>query len=415
MLSRKQNSFLQYAAAVLGLCLPTLGYAVEFSGLLDLRAVAAEGARSWTRSGLDKSRYDKRNDGVRLGQGILAVESELADALSGTAVLSANDDRSTVVDLQEAWLGWNPLPNGHWKMRAKVGAFFPTKMNLEIDYDRLTWTPTRTLSAAAINSWIGEELRVKGLEFSLKRLGRVDGSPHDFSVTAAVFGGNDSAGTLLAWRGWSISDRITSLNESISLADLPVYRSNGALPDQTRNIHPFREIDGNPGYYVGASYEFAGRFEISAMHYDNRGDPLVLEDRQYSWATTFNHVGIRFRPVGEWEVLSQIMRGSTKMGPSAVYVNYAAWYLLVSHPLGAGRLTVRFDQFSARGNDILSADANDENGRAVAMAYTYDFTKSLSLVTEFLAVRSSRTARMLVGESLKQSENSFSAALRMQF
>ena len=160
MLSRKQNSFLQYAAAVLGLCLPTLGYAVEFSGLLDLRTVAAEGARSWTRSGLDKSRYDKRNDGVRLGQGILAVESELADAISGTAELSANDDRSTVVDLQEAWLGWNPLPNGHWKMRAKVGAFFPTKMNLEIDYDRLTWTPTRTISAAAINSWIGEELRV---------------------------------------------------------------------------------------------------------------------------------------------------------------------------------------------------------------------------------------------------------------
>jgi len=401
--------------AVLGLCLPEFACAFEFSGLLDLRVVAADGTRSWTRSGLEKSRYDNRNDGVRLGQGIFAVESELTDAISGTAVISANDDRSKVLDLQEAWLGWNPLPSGHWKMRAKAGMFFPTRMNLEIDYDRATWTPTRTLSASAINSWIGEEIRVKGLEFTLKRLGRVDGSPHDFSITGAVFGGNDPAGTLLAWRGWSIGDRISSLNESISLADLPVYRLNGALPDQTRSLQPFREIDGTPGYYTAATYEYARRFEISAMHYDNRSDPFALEDGQYSWATSFDHFGIRFRPVGEWEVLWQFMHGSTEMGPRAVDVGYAAWYLLVSHPLGAGRLTVRFDQFSTRGHDILPADPNEENGRAVALAYRYDFTSSLSLVTEFLTIQSSRPARLLVGEPIEEDENSFSTALRLQF
>ena len=413
--SLQLNNFARRCAALLALYIPSFCYAVEFSGLLDIRAVAAGGDRSWTRSGLDKSQYDDRNDGLRLGQGIFAVESELSHAISGSLVLSANDDRSTVVDLQEAWLGWNPLPFGHWKMRAKVGAFFPTRMNLEVDYDRLTWTPTRTLSASAVNSWVGEELRTQGLELIFKRLGRVDGSLHDFAVTGAVFAGNDPAGTLLAWRGWSISDRITGLTESILLADLPLYRANGALPKQSRDIHPFREIDGRPGYYIGGSYEYAGRFEISVMHYDNLGDPLILDHGQYSWATKFNHVGMRLKPAGEWEFLAQAMRGSTEMGPSVVNVNYAAWYLLASHPLGAGRLTVRFDQFWTSGKDIFPSDPNDESGHAVAVAYAYSLSKSLSLITELLAVRSSRSARMLIGDTTKQSENSLRTALQLRF
>ena len=399
-------------AVVLALSLPLAAHGVEVSGVLDVRALSANGDRSWTSSGLGKSRYDSAS--VRLGQAILGAEQELTDALTASAVLNASDDRRRLVDLQEAWLGWNPVPTGPWKIRAKAGLFFPT-INQEIDYDRLTWTPTRTISASAINSWIGEELRTKGLELSLTHRGRASGSPHDFGVTAAAFNGNDPAGTLLAWRGWGIGDRITGVSEAIQLADLPVYRSGGAINKQARDIKLFREIDGRAGYYAGVNYAYADMIEVTAMHYDNRGDPLIVQQGQYSWATTFNHLGMRLRPAGGWELMTQWLSGSTVMGPRAVALDYRAWYALASHPLGKGVLTLRYDQFRTREHDILPADPNGENGRSIALAYVYEISPMVSLVTEALSVQSTRPARTLIGDAPGQYERSLATALRWQF
>ena len=127
-------------------------------------------------------------------------------------------------------------------------------MNQEIDYERLTWTPTRTISASAINSWIGEELRTKGLELSLTHRGRASGSPHDFGVDGGGIqwqrSGRHLAGVarLGHWRPHHRRQR------TIELADLPVYRPDGPINKQTRDINLFREIDGRAGYYaVGAA------------------------------------------------------------------------------------------------------------------------------------------------------------------
>lgn len=399
-------------AMLLALSLSPLAHGVEWSGLLDVRAQATDGERSWTRAGLGKTRDERA--GLRLGQAILAAEIPLSDAITATAVLNASDDRRGVIDLQEAFLSWAPVPAGPWKMRAKAGVFFPA-INQEIDYDRLSWTPTRTISASAINSWIGEELRTKGLELSLTHLGRAAGSPHDFGVSAALFNGNDPAGTLLAWRGWGIGDRITGLSESLQLADLPVYRPDGAINKQASDIHLFREIDGRSGYYAGLNYSYSGMLEMSAMHYDNRGDPRIVKQRQYSWATTFDHAGARLRPHGQWDLLFQWMSGSTEMGAHAVRVDFRAWYALVSHPLGHGALTVRYDRFRTHERDILPDDPNGEDGSAAALAYAYELAPSLSLVTELLSVRSTRAARLLVGDAAAQHDRSLTTSLRWQF
>jgi hypothetical protein len=399
-------------AVLLALTLPLTARSVEWSGLLDVRALSADGERSWTRSGLGKTRYD--SSGVRLGQAILGAEWQVSDAITGSAVLNFSDDRRRLVDLQEAWLGWNPVPSGPWKMRAKAGLFFPP-INQEIDYDRLTWTPTRTNSASAINSWIGEELRTKGLELSLTHRGRAAGSAHDFGASAAIFNGNDPAGTLLAWRGWGVGDRITGASEPIQLADLPVYRPNGAINQQTRDIKLFREIDGRAGYYAALNYAYGDMVEVKAMHYDNRGEPLIVKQGQYSWATKFHHVGLRLRPTGHWELMAQWLSGSTVMGPSAVALDYRAWYALASHPLGKGTLTLRYDQFRTREHDILPADPNGEDGRAIALAFVFEMTPAVSVVTELLSVHSTRPSRMLVRDLPRQHERSLTTALRWQF
>ena len=100
------------------------------------------------------------------------------------------------------------------------------------------------------------------------------------------------------------------------------------------------------------------------------------------------------------------------MGPSAVQLEFRSVYLLVSRSLGAGRLSLRLDWFSTQAKDVLPADPNDERGRAIALAYRHPLGTSLSLVTEFLQVRSRRDARLLIAEAERQRERSLTAALQ---
>ncbi|UGQ46005.1 hypothetical protein [Massilia endophytica] len=389
-------------------------HAAEWRGLLDVRAVHSNAGRSWLEAGMGKSRYDRDSDAFSVGQAVLRGDFDLADSLSASAVFSADDRHHGVVDVREAWLAWKPLPSGAWKAGVKLGAFFP-QTSVEIDYDDIAWTPSRTISSSAINSWIGEELRTKGIELQLLRSGRWDGSPHDIGFTAALFRGNDPTGTLLAWRGWTISDRIAGLNESVLLPDLPVYRPDGAIWRQTRTIHPYRELDGRLGYYAGAQYRYGTRVELAGMHYDNRADPLVVVDGQYGWRTRFDHVSAVLRPAGQWELMMQAMRGDTLMGKNGVAVDFKSWYALASHPVGPGRLALRYDRFSTTGRDALPEDPNDETGHGVALAYSMQLNDSLSVVGELLRVRSERGARSQIGQAPLQNEHSAMVALRWHF
>ena len=398
------------------LCAGWQAHAIEIRGLVDLRVGNSDADRSWTRDGLDKTRFDRNSGGIRLGQAFLRVDGDVSDDVSASLVASASDDRRRLVDITEAWLGWNPVPSSAWKTRVKLGAFFPAT-SLEIDYDSIGWTPVRTISSSAINSWIGEELRTQGLELTMTRKGVTEASPHDYGFTLALFGRNDPIGSLLAWRGWSISDRITGLTESIRLADLPVYRQGGELSQQSRSIRIAREIDNRPGFYVGAHYAYKSWLSVSALHYDNRGDPLIIKNGQYSWNTRFNHLSARIQPDDQWQFLFQALHGETIMGPNAVRLRYAAWYALASHPLGAGSLAIRVDRFSAKEHsaDILPSDPNGESGRALAIAYTWPLSPSVSLVTEALHVKSDRAARILIFDPPTKTEKSLTASVRWQF
>ena len=398
------------------LCAGWQAHAIEIRGLVDLRVGTSDADRSWTRDGLDKTRFDRDSGGIRLGQAFLRVDGEVMNDVSASVVASASDDRRRLLDITEAWLGWNPVPSSAWKTRVKFGAFFPVS-SLEIDYDSIGWTPLRTISSSAINSWIGEELRTQGVELTMTRKGVTEASAHDYGFTLALFGRNDPIGSLLAWRGWSISDRITGLTESIRLADLPIYRADGGLPRQNRSIRIAREIDNRPGFYAGAHYAYKGWLSVSAMHYDNRGDPLIVKNGQYSWHTRFNHLSARIQPDDKWQILLQALHGETIMGPNAVHFRYAAWYALVSHPIGEGNLAVRVDRFGAKEHraDIFPSDPNGETGRAVAIAYSWPLSPSVSLVTEALRVKSDRPARILIFDSPTKTEKSLTASIRWQF
>lgn len=389
--------------------------AAEWRGLLDLRAVDSNAAAPITESGMAKSRYGADAPRFSVGQAVLHGDVDVTDAISASLELSADQKHlGRVVDVREAWLAWNPLPQDAWKHRVKVGFFFPPS-SVELDYDVVGWVPKHTVSASAINSWIGEELRTNGVEWSARRLGRYVDAPYDVGVVAALFNGNDPTGTLLAWRGWSITDRIGGRNDALQMADIPSYGQGGTIPRQSRTIHPFRELDGRLGYYAGANLNFGSTLELAALHYDNLADPGVIKDDQWGWRTRFSHVSAVWRPSGAWELMAQAMHGDTMMGRSLVAMDFQSWYVLAAHPLGAGTMAVRYDRFSTTEHDRIPQDPNGERGYAVALAYDWPLAESLSLMTEALLVHSDRPARSLIALAPLQTERSLTVSLRWRF
>ncbi|HEY4340454.1 MAG TPA: hypothetical protein VGM97_10965 [Steroidobacteraceae bacterium] len=389
-------------------------HASELHGEAEFVLGTGSGQTGSTQTGLGKNDFDGAVDPWRNSSATLTIQTQLFDEISGWVTFSADGERSQVLDVQEAWLAWKPVPSGPWRTRIRLGSFFPPT-SLEIEPNSPSWKPVRTLSSSAINTWIGEELRSNGLELAFSRRGLMIGSPHDFDFTLAAISANDPAGTLLAWRGWTFGDRITGLTETLRLPDLPVYRPDGPIPRQTRNVREFRDIDGVPGYYASASYTYAHTVQVSFLHYDNEGHPLDVVQGQYSWETRFNHLSVQVLLPAGWEILSQAIQGTTLMGADAVHVRFRALYLLASHPFGPGDLTLRWDLFRTQDIDLLPTDPNSEHGNALALAYRLPLGKQLHWVSEFLWVDSTRAAHILLGEPTRAIERSLSTALRWDF
>jgi hypothetical protein len=397
--------------AVAMLCTASLTAAADLHGIATLGGAAAHARSDDFTAGMDKSPFGLEAPAGRI---TMRAESTPVANIVATVVADADSGRSSVFDVQEAWLGWNPVPTSPWRVRARAGAFFPVS-SVEVGYQQVGWNAQRTISSAVINSWIAEEVRILGVELAGQWRGALLGSPHTFTARLGIFGGNDPAGTEIAWRGWNVGGRITGLFQQLRLPDLPVYRPDGDVPLQTRDVHEFREIDHRPGWYEALGYSFEGRLDIEAMHYDNRADPLRVKDGQYSWRTRFDHASARLQWPGDWELLAQAITGSTLMGPHAVHVRFKSWYLLANHRLGPGLATMRYDWFRTTEHDLLPADPNHERGHAWALDYSLPLPHSLTLLAEVQRVRSRREARALIGETPDRREDAIALELRWEF
>ena len=106
------------------------------------------------------------------------------------------------------------------------------------------------LNSSAINTWVAEELRSTGAEFTLSRRPSGLGGAHTFSINVAAFMGNDPAGSLLAWKGWSVHDRQSRFSDDLPLPPLPQIQPDGMFSEQDPYVEPFQEIDDEVSYRV---------------------------------------------------------------------------------------------------------------------------------------------------------------------
>ncbi len=126
-----------------------------------------------------------------------------------------------------------------------------------------------------------------------------------------MFYNNDTAGGLIAWKGWSVHDRQSRLGDEVPLPPVPQIRPGMWFEAQDPFITPILEIDDTYGYYVGGEWSINKRFLLTVTHYDNRTDPYGYEDGQLAWETGFNQLGIKATLPGDIGLISQWVGGYT--------------------------------------------------------------------------------------------------------
>jgi hypothetical protein len=399
----------------MGVALPTAQAmaANDFYAIVDLRAVAADGVRSFLNGGLGELRFDDQHDGVRLGSVSIGYRHDFFDIVHFTAdaVAYGDHDRSPL-DLTEIYAEVRPYPWNSWRSRLKLGVFY-APISLE---NRLQgWRSAYSLSPSAINTWIGEEFRTIGAEYDLDWLGRQRGHDWELGATAAAYGWNDFSGAVLAISGWAIHDRQTTLFGRVGEPD-------GGPISGLREFH--RDDDQRLGYYLGGTAKYLDALELRVLHYDNRANPntfsYALHD--FAWRTMFNSAGVRWTPTGRWTVIAQWLAGTTVTGDSGFNdaertdyygFEFHAAFVLVSWQRGANRLSGRYDGFEM--HQTLSDDFfNTDRGHAWTFAYERQLNKSWSVVVEALQIDSSLALRSEIGEPIAARERELQLAVRFR-
>ena len=376
---------------------------LTLDGLVDLRAVSATALPSYVDGGVGTVRFDDAHDGLRLGRASLAARLRITDTLSATAVVDAYDDGDQdPVGISEAYVAWRPFPSNALRWQVKAGAFF---LPVSLEHRLVGWSNPYTLSASALNTWVGEEFRVIGTEVEARWLGAAIGYRGDLALVAGVFAWNEGAGVVIAERGWALTDR-----PSLVFSGLGQQR-----PDM------YYEFDGRAGAYAGLSWRHHEQLEVRALYYDNRADPAAhnLAGDAAGWHTSFSTVGARWEPLDKLTFAAQELEGRTAVGPDGSSeqfdMHFSTWYALASLEYRRERLSVRFDRFSTHQVSGFYGPPADESGHAFTIALMHRLAEHWELAAEWLRVDSQFPPRTDAGLPAASTDTQLQLAVRYRF
>ncbi len=394
---------LKVAAICFMLVFTSLADARDFDLSIDLRAVSSDAPQSRLTGGLGTTRFGENDKGVQLGLARLGYHGDLHDTLSLTAEAVSYGERSRpVLDLTEAYMEWRPIPASAWRSIVKLGAFYP---EISLENRMRGWRSPYTLSSSAINTWVGEELRTIGAEYSLDWLGRKLGHDFDAGISAAVFGWNDPAGTIIADRGWGLHDQESTL-----------FGHYGKSPDESTLFYD--DMDKRAGFHTSLNVNYRGWLELNGLHYDNRADSSIYSAaiKDVAWKTHFNSIGLRYTPTEQLTAIWQRLYGRTYAGgpPTPNCWQFGSWFGLVSWKSEANRYSARYDHFTM--NQLVSGWGfyDHQQGHALTLAYTHQFNQNWNLVAEGMQVNNRLLSHQSIGLPVATRERQLQLALRYE-
>jgi hypothetical protein len=385
----------------------------DVTGMLDLRASAADGEASWLQGGFGKTRVGGASPGwaghASIANASVAWTPHLTWDFSAVLVGQYQSDHDHAPALGEAYVAYKPAPRGDTRWSARLGLYYPP---ISQEHQGPAWIDADMLTPSAINSWIGEEVKVVGAEASIRH----QFGEQEVAVTAGVFGFNDTSGTLLTTRGWALGDVTIGYPGSYKLPPLSEFMEYAQAPITT----PVMEIDNRVGGYGRLDVRLTDRFALNAFYYDNFGNLIGENHYQWAWKTQFWNFGASLDLGDRTRVLSQVLIGSTRMGyayPTLwVATNFDAAYVLVTHKIGSNALSGRIDVFQTRNLAEKYYGETQEHGWALTADYRHRLTGHANVLVEAIHVSSCRPAREdILGQAARQDQNVVQAALRLSF
>ncbi len=385
---------------------------LDWHGLLDLRFMSGNAQNGELQNGLGKFRYGTDSETIRINEAAASLKASLNWDWSGFLTIKYANRQQQALDVSEGFFAYRPVPLGAWNFNARLGMFFPP---ISLENSGTAWSSPYTLNSSVINAWVGQELRSFGAETRLAY--RLANGGH-IGLFAAGIANNDTAGLLLAWRGWSLSDYEATLHDRLRLpVGVGITRH---FPKQAAYTRPFVEIDGNAGYYAGLTADLHGKFTLRALYYDNLAEPTGLREGQYAWHTRFWSLSVKTELPGQITLISQGLQGSTEMGETrngfrAVDAGFWAASLLLSKSLGPHRLSLRHEYFGSGQNDFMPQEDNREHGYALTANYNVTLARRHQFNLEFSRIVSNRPSRLNLGQPADQQELLWQFAYRVFF
>lgn len=381
----------------------------------DIRLVAADGEQGWIDGGYGKARFGGGTGGalrVRLEpvEANVVWQPRISWALTGTVIATAQHGQQHAADLSEAFLTYKPLL-GQTKVAVRAGLLWPP---VSLEHSGSDWHVTETITPSAINAWIGEEVKVGAVEATVSApLGT-----HRVAATLALFGWNDTAGTLLALRGWALHDEKVT---AFGLQPLPPLSGFWARVQAPRT-RPVLEIDHKPGWYAKLSWSPTQAIEIQAFRYDNRGNPEEMTSaRQWGWYTEFDALaGVAVLRSVEFK--AQAMRGRTQMGfvnasTGLIWVDtkFEAAYLMATRHFARGSMSLRAEAFDTRNAGSKLGATWNEDGWALTGAVRRELGPHLSVLGEIAHIDSRKDERASIGLATRQTQTVAQLGARLHF
>ena len=384
--------------------------------ILDGRVALANGERSWANRGLGKTSFQGTSDG---NYKPFAVPEEadiiwtprFSNSLSASISGAYQRHQENAFDLLEAFVSFLPSQKGPVGFELRAGIMWP-----EISLEHTTggaWSTVNTLTPSAINAWVGEEVKVLGVEGTV----RANVGNGMIGLTGAVFGFDDTSGTLLSFRGWALHNEKATVFGHFKLPPLNPFITHL----QQHETRSFIEIDHRAGFYGRLEWRPNAPFGAAFFYYDNRGDPQAFKPSgQWGWRTRFANLGINADLGPKTRLLAQGMTGSTIMGFKTagrrwVHTHFSSAYVSITQTVNdKAAVTARVEAFRTHEIGRQMSPQESEHGWATTVALRYNLSDNLTGFAEAFNVRSRRGVRANLGLDPFQPQTVFQLGLRLR-
>ncbi|HSQ99631.1 MAG TPA: hypothetical protein VLM36_06905, partial [Sphingomicrobium sp.] len=380
----------------------------------DLRLVAVNGEQGWLNGGFGKLRSGSNGDWKvepQLGNVDIAWQPQLTWSLGATVVAAIQGGERTQAGLSQAYLSFRPMRGStSTAFSARAGLMWPP---VSLEHEGSDWHVANSITPSAINSWIGEEVRPVAAEGSAAFvLGQ-----HRLRAVAALIAANDTAGTLLTFRGWALHDRTTLAFNRWNLP--PLEGMIGQI--QAPYTHPLIDLHAGfahrPGYYAKLAWQPPLPIRLELFRYDNRANPEDFNPQmEWGWRTAFDNLGLVAK-IGDVDLKAQALEGRTRMGFEMdgrrwIDNRFRSAFVLLDRPFGKIGIAARTEVFDTRNRGSIVGEDYNESGWSAMLSAKREWAHFTGLV-ELIHVDSRRDDRLDHGLAAHQAQSELQLELRI--